>query len=201
MKRVFDTVFSILAVVLVSPLLLILSMAIFAEDGGPVLFIQERIGQGGRRFKLLKLRTMKVQKHAAAGLFEPGNTNRVTRIGRFLRKFKLDELPQFMNVIWGDMAIVGPRPEVEKWVREFPDVWNRVLTVRPGITDNAALEFRNEESLLAASSDPERTYRDIILPRKLDLYIEYIDNQSLIGDIVLVFKTLSQVFLTNTRTP
>lgn len=126
---------------------------------------------------------------AEKGRFDAGNTSRVTQVGRFLRKTKIDEFPQFFNVLKGDMSIIGPRPEVEKWVNVYPGRWKRVHAVRPGITDPASIAFRNEEEILAAAIDPETTYREIILPKKLDMHEDYVRNQSFFGDLQLLFKT------------
>ncbi len=139
---------------------------------------------------LFKFRTMTVRKGTEQGSFDAGSAARVTRVGAFLRKTKLDELPQLWNVLKGDMSLVGPRPEVRKWVEAYPERWARVLTVRPGITDPASIEFRNEEDILAASPDPERTYREVILPRKLDLYEEYVRTRSFWGDVGILLKTV-----------
>jgi len=132
---------------------------------------------------------------ADGGAFDAGDTSRVTAVGRVLRKTKLDELPQLWNVLKGDMSLVGPRPEVRKWVEAYPERWAKVLSVRPGITDPASIEFRNEEELLAQAGDPEAYYRDVILPRKLDLYEEYVAKRSLGGDISIMFKTVFAVVL------
>ena len=133
---------------------------------------------------------MSVKRGTEDGSFDVGSTRRVTRFGRFLRKTKLDELPQLWNVLKGDMSLVGPRPEVRKWVQIYPERWKRVLKVKPGLTEPASIEFRNEEELLARSKNPEHTYRTVILPRKLDLYEEYVKTQSLFGDIRILFRTI-----------
>jgi lipopolysaccharide/colanic/teichoic acid biosynthesis glycosyltransferase len=127
---------------------------------------------------------------ATEGIFEPGNVSRVTEIGKFFRKSKLDELPQLINVLIGDMSLVGPRPEVANWVAVYPDVWKKILTVRPGITDNASIIFHNEESILAKVDDPEQMYREVMLPKKLELYTDYVDNRSFQGDLLIILRTL-----------
>jgi lipopolysaccharide/colanic/teichoic acid biosynthesis glycosyltransferase len=127
------------------------------------------------------------------GEFSAGDKSRITKTGKVLRKIKIDEFPQFINVLKGEMSIVGPRPEVKKWTEVYPEKWAIVHTVKPGITDNASIEFRNEEELLAASDDPEKTYRDVILPRKLELYIDYVNKNSLYGDIKIIFQTVFAV--------
>jgi lipopolysaccharide/colanic/teichoic acid biosynthesis glycosyltransferase len=127
---------------------------------------------------------------ATEGIFEPGNVSRVTAIGKFFRKSKLDELPQLINVLIGDMSLVGPRPEVANWVEVYPDAWKKILTVRPGITDNASIIFHNEESILAVANDPEQVYREVMLPKKLELYTDYVDNRSFQGDLLIILRTL-----------
>ncbi|MFA4943142.1 MAG: sugar transferase [Lentisphaeria bacterium] len=190
MKRLFDIVTSFLGLVALSPLLLLTALAIVAADGVPLLFRQLRVGRHGRDFRLCKFRTMAVRKEAEMGSFDAGGAARVTPLGRFLRKTKLDELPQLWNVLIGDMSLVGPRPEVRKWVDAYPERWAAVLTVRPGITDNASIEFRNEEEILARAADPEKAYREDVLPRKLDLYEAYVQNHNLVGDLKILFRTL-----------
>ncbi|GAO28538.1 bacterial sugar transferase [Geofilum rubicundum JCM 15548] len=133
---------------------------------------------------------MTVVKEAASGSFDAGDSSRVTRVGRWLRKSKIDELPQLWNVLVGDMSLVGPRPEVQKWVAVYPERWQVVHSVRPGITDNASIEFRNEEALLATSDAPETTYKEVVLPQKLALYENYVRQNSFLGDIRIIFKTI-----------
>jgi lipopolysaccharide/colanic/teichoic acid biosynthesis glycosyltransferase len=189
MKRVFDFSVSFIVLVLLLPLFAVLGLAIRLCDPGPIFFRQVRVGLNGKRFLLYKFRTMRVVSDAEKGRFDAGDTSRVTPIGRFLRKTKLDEFPQFFNVLKGDMSIVGPRPEIEKWVGVYPDQWIVVHTVRPGITDSSSIIFRNEEDILAAADDPEMCYRDEILPKKLKLYEEYIQTSSFFGDLKLILKT------------
>ena len=136
---------------------------------------------------------MRVLKEATKGSFDAGNSSRITPLGRFLRKYKLDELPQLFNVLKCEMSIVGPRPEVKQWTEVYPEKWQIVHAVKPGITDYASIEFRNEEELLAKSDDAVKTYREEILPRKLDLYIDYVNNQSFLGDIKIIIKTLKVI--------
>ncbi|HBG87082.1 MAG TPA: hypothetical protein DDW62_05970 [Marinilabiliaceae bacterium] len=190
MKRLFDFVSSLCGILILSPLFVILAFAVVIDTGFPVFFLQKRVGLYGRPFFIYKFRTMTLLKDASQGSFDAGDSRRVTPVGRVLRRTKLDELPQLWNVLRGDMSLVGPRPEVQKWVDVYPERWSRVLSLRPGITDNASLEFRNEEELLAASSNPEKTYRDEVLPRKLDLYEGYVQNHSLAGDLRIIFRTI-----------
>lgn len=157
--------------VLLSPLLLILGLAIWLTDGFPILFRQIRVGRNGEPFELLKLRSMR-NDNAGTQVTSAGDP-RVTPIGRFLRRYKLDEIPQLWNVVRGDMAVVGPRPEVPRYVDRQDPIWRAILRHRPGITDVPTLVYRNEEEILASSSQPERFYRDVILPDKLALNLEY----------------------------
>jgi lipopolysaccharide/colanic/teichoic acid biosynthesis glycosyltransferase len=165
-----------------------------ADSSGSALFRQERVGRYGRPFRLLKFRTMQSAPQEAGPLLTAGDDNRITRAGRVLRRTKLDELPQLVNVVRGDMSLVGPRPEVAKYVALYPPaVRDLVLSVRPGITDYAAIAFRDESSLLGTGADAEEIYVSTILPRKLELYERYVATQSLATDIRLIvttFKTL-----------
>jgi lipopolysaccharide/colanic/teichoic acid biosynthesis glycosyltransferase len=193
LKRVFEIIISLFALVLFSPLLILVMLSIIIFDGRPVFFKQIRVGIGGSDFFLNKFRTMSLRQISHSGTFDAGDKSRITRIGLFLRKTKLDELPQLWNVLIGDMSIVGPRPEVRKWVDAYPKRWAKVLTVKPGITDPASIYYRNEEELLAKADDPEAYYRDHILPHKLDLYEEYVRSRSFCGDIYLIFKTIFSI--------
>jgi lipopolysaccharide/colanic/teichoic acid biosynthesis glycosyltransferase len=192
-KRTFDIFISFMGLIVLSPLFAIIGSLIIMNDNGTVFFRQKRVGLNRRIFSLFKFRTMTIDRETEDGLFEPGDTSRVTSVGRFLRKAKLDELPQLINVLKGDMSMVGPRPEVEKWTTVYPEKWQKVLTLRPGITDRASIEFRDEEKLLSESSDPESTYLDVILPRKLDLYLQYVEYNSFAGDIRIIFLTLKSI--------
>lgn len=181
------------ALILLAPLLAVLALAVWVSSGRPILFRQTRVGWRGRDFTLLKFRTMTVQRGTEAGSFDAGSTRRVTAMGRWLRRTKLDELPQLWNVLRGDMALVGPRPEVRPWTQVYAERWAVVHSVRPGITDPAAIVFRHEEELLAQSAEPERAYRDVILPQKLDLYERYVQTRSLIGDLRILGATFFAV--------
>ena len=192
-KMFFDVIFSGLGLLLLSPLLIIVAVMILIVDGNPIFFRQIRVGRNGDDFILNKFRTMRVIRGVASGTFDTGDTSRITKIGAFLRKTKLDELPQLWNVFKGDMSFVGPRPEVRKWVDTYPERWAQVLTVKPGITDPASIYYRNEEELLAQADDPVACYRDQILPHKLDLYEEYVRTRTFWGDIFLIFKTIKLV--------
>jgi lipopolysaccharide/colanic/teichoic acid biosynthesis glycosyltransferase len=194
MKSIFDFIVSLLGLIILLPLFVILSLLVFFNDKGPVFFKQWRVGKDGRMFVLYKFRSMKVLEAGTEACFEPGNTSRITRVGKIIRKTKLDELPQLINVLRGEMSLVGPRPEIKKWVDAYPEKWKLILSIKPGITDNASLAFRNEESLLAESMDPEATYREIILPEKLELYEQYTLNHTFTGDLKLIMKTLITIF-------
>ncbi len=194
-KRLFDIIVSSAGIIILFPVFIIIAVLFIFLSPGPVLFRQQRVGKGGKLFKLNKFRTMTVNKASQQGSFDVGSRSRITTLGSFLRKMKLDELPQLFNVLKGDMSLVGPRPEVLQWTKVYADQWQIVHQVRPGITDNASIEFRNEEEILAGSPDPMVTYRDIILPRKLELYIAYVQNHSLSGDIKILYLTFKAVLI------
>lgn len=189
-KRCFDIVTSLTGLILATPAFVVISLLIRLLDGPPVLFWQHRVGQGGKRFTLYKFRTMRSVPPSGRHTFEAGNVTRVTRLGKVLRKSKLDELPQLWNVVCGDMSLVGPRPEVERWVREYPERWARVHQIRPGITDPASIAFRNEEDLLQRAAEPEAFYREALLPRKLAIYEQYVNQRSFWGDLCILMQTL-----------
>ena len=193
-KRAFDIAVSAVLLVALAPLLIVIALAVGSTSPGGPLFRQVRVGRQGRPFRIAKFRSMAVTEGSEAGSFEPGSSARVTAVGRVLRRTKLDELPQLWNVLCGEMSLVGPRPEVPRWTQVHADRWRDVLSVRPGITDPASLEFRHEEALLAASSDPEATYRDEILPRKLELAERYVREQSLWGDLNILVGTAIAIF-------
>ncbi len=194
-KRTFDIVFSLLGFCLLLPVFLIILILIAAVDGGSPVFVQERVGQGGRYFRLFKFRTMKQAAGLHAKQFDAGDHSRITALGKVLRRSKLDELPQLWNVLLGDMSLVGPRPEVREWTLIYPEKWKVVHTVRPGITDYASLEFHDEEEQLRKYEDPERAYREKILPRKLALNVEYVNNRSFMGDMKILFQTIKTIFV------
>ena len=193
MKRLMDILVSATGLCILSPLFLFITLLIVIFDGGNPFFVQERVGKKRKLFSLYKFKTMKPPAAHKKNDFGAGDTSRITSLGRFLRKTKLDELPQLFNVLKGDMSLVGPRPEVKKWTNVYPEMWKTVLTVRPGLTDNASIRFRNEEELLARSSSPDETYREEILPKKLALYIDYVNNRSFSGDIKILLKTIKVV--------
>lgn len=190
-KRAFDVFCSALGLLILSPIFLAASVAVGATSPGGVFFRQERIGLGGKPFKICKFRTMR--KDNAGLKITTGTDNRITKVGHFLRKSKIDELPQLWNVLRGDMSLVGPRPEVKDYTDLYTEEQRQIFLVRPGITDLASIEFRNENDLLTGSADPNRTYVEEIMPRKIDLGLTYIENMSLYYDIKLIFKTLLTV--------
>lgn len=193
-KRLLDIVCTLPGILMLIPIMLLISVCIKFDSPGPVIFQQVRVGRRGRPFNVLKFRTMKVNGENNGPSITTSRDARITRVGEFLRKYKLDEIPQLFNVIRGDMSLVGPRPEVSKFVERYPvGMKEKILSVRPGITDNASIEFRNENQLLADSSDPERCYVEEILPTKLALYDQYIDNHTIFGDLVIIFRTISAV--------
>lgn len=189
-KRAFDVLFAICALLVSSPVLIAAALWIRLDSGGPVLFRQQRVGLHGRPFSILKLRTMREASTGAALAITVGADPRITRAGAFLRRYKLDELPQFINVLRGEMSVVGPRPELPQYVATYPSQLRElVLSVRPGITDPASLAYRNEAGLLAMSDDPEVFYKQIILPKKLELAACYVQSQTLRKDISIVLRT------------
>ena len=190
-KRAFDILCSLLGLVVLSPVLLVVSVLVAVTSPGGVFFRQERIGKDGRPFRIFKFRSMR--KDNAGLKITTGNDSRITPVGRFLRKSKIDELPQLINVLVGDMSFVGPRPEVADYVNLYTPYQRQVLLVRPGITGLASIRFRNENDLLTASDDPNRTYIEQIMPRKIDLDLEYIPHASVFYDIKLIFQTFAVV--------
>ena len=195
-KRLFDIVVSFTGFCFLIPVFLVIMLLIVIFEGGTPFFIQERVGRAGKRFRLFKFRTMKPAGGEKNSHFEAGDVSRITTLGKTLRKTKLDELPQLLNVIKGDMSLVGPRPEVLEWTLVYPDKWKSVHRLRPGITDYASLEFHDEEDILRSYKDPEQAYRDIILPRKLALYQEYVHNRTFGGDLKILFKTIKTILIT-----
>ena len=192
-KRAFDIVACVTAVLLLCPVWLCIGLLVACSSKGGAFFRQIRVGRDGKNFKLLKFRTMRNDADKTGGLITVGDDCRVTRVGKFLRKYKLDELPQFLNIIKGDMSIVGPRPEVPKYVALYDERQRQVLSVRPGLTDYASIEYISESELLAQSPDPDKTYIEEIMPAKLELNLKYIENQSVMEDLRLIFKTLFSI--------
>ena len=189
LKRLFDVAASAAGLLLLAPLLLAIAVWIRLDSPGPVFFRQERVGLRGQPFRIFKFRSMRADN--AGPQITVGADARITRSGRFIRAYKLDELPQLLNVLLGDMSIVGPRPEVPRYVALYPaDVRDEVLSVRPGMTDWASVQYRSESALLAQSPDPERTYVETVLPAKLALCQKYVRERSLLLDLKIIAMTL-----------
>lgn len=189
MKRLFDILFSMVMLLLLSPLFVILFLAVVADSRGGGFFGQIRVGRHGKDFRLWKFRTMRPDAERGGQLTVGSADKRITRVGYYLRKFKVDELPQLWNVLRGDMSMVGPRPEVPRYVALYTPEQRSVLDVRPGITDYASLKYFSESDLLAASSDPEKTYIQEIMPAKLELNLQYIRTQSIPEDTKIIALT------------
>lgn len=198
LKRALDVSAGAVGLVAVSPGLAAIALAIRWSSDGPVLFAQERVGRHGRPFRLLKFRTMVAAAPGRGPAVTAGGDPRVTRVGRVLRRHKLDELPQLLNVVRGQMSLVGPRPEVLKYVQAYPEAYREVLSVKPGITDFAAIEFRNEEEILGRSEDPERCYIDEVLPAKIALYRKYLECRSMRTDLEILLRTVRVVLVPST---
>lgn len=200
-KRAFDLLIASSGLLLASPLLLIVALAIATGRDGPILFRQQRIGRHERPFLILKFRTMRASRPGQASI-TIGQDSRITRIGGLLRKTKLDELPQLINVVRGDMSLVGPRPEVPEYYALYdPALRERIARVRPGITDRASIIYRDEAALLAKQADPEAYYRDIVLPHKQRIAADYADNHSLFGDIRIIIDTIRAVVGSSSPVP
>lgn len=193
MKRLFDIVASGLGLVVLSPLFLILAICIKLDSKGPVFYRQVRVGRYNKDFRIFKFRSMRVGADKGSLVTIGGHDSRITRSGYFIRKFKLDELPQLINVFIGDMSLVGPRPEVRHYVNYWTPEQMHVLDVRPGITDPASIKFRNENELMEKAEDPEKYYIEVIMQEKLKLYLDYVKNHSFVGDIGLIFKTFRAI--------
>lgn len=194
-KRLFDIVFSVLGMVILSPVMLIIYAYIFFESGRPVIFKQERLGRNWRQFVLYKFRTMDGRGVLDQIGCTANNDKRVTKTGRFLRRYKLDEIPQIVNVLKGDMSFVGPRPELLRFASHYSEVYDVILQIRPGITDIAAIKYRNEHVLLndVYSDNLEFIYLNEILPKKLEYSMDYIKRRSFFYDLKLIFQTISIV--------
>ena len=193
MLRLFDICLSAFGLLILSPLFIIVTIWIIIDSRGPVLYRQVRVGRYGVDFTLLKFRSMRVNADKAGLLTVGGRDNRITNAGYYLRKFKLDELPQLFNVLTGDMSLVGPRPEVRKYVQLYNDEQKKVLQVRPGITDLASIAYKNENELLAQSEDPEKTYINEVMPEKLRLNQQFIENPTIKNYFTIIFRTVIPV--------
>lgn len=192
MKRAFDFILSLIGLILLSPIFLIISLLIALSSKGGVFYKQTRVGKNNIDFKVYKFRSMIVNadKKGLLSIGKDGRDPRITKIGYILRKYKLDELPQLINVLKGDMSLVGPRPEVRKYVDLYDNKQKEILKVKPGITDIASITFRNENDLLSQNPNPEDYYIQEIMPKKISLSLEYVKTRTLIKDIKLIFKTI-----------
>lgn len=195
MTRILDIVISLIGLILLLPLFILVALAIRIDSRGFVFFVQKRVGRGGKQFPLFKFRTMKTGSEKK-GLITIGTSDsRITRIGSFLRKYKLDELPQLWNVLIGQMSLVGPRPEVLKYVELYNAEQKKVLTVRPGITDFASIRFADENRMMDPGEDPEKHYIHVVMPRKIDMSLIYVNNPGLKNYFYIIVKTLIRVFI------
>lgn len=193
-KRTFDIVASGLALIMLFPVLIVCLLLVTITSSGGAFFIQKRVGRNGRDFDMLKFRTMRVGSEAKGQITVGGKDPRITPFGYFLRKTKLDELPQLINVLKGDMSIVGPRPEVPKYVALYTTEQRKVLTVRPGLSSLASIAYINENEILGRSADPEKTYIEEVMPAKLKMDLHYVEQQSFGLDLNVIFRTLGKLF-------
>ena len=194
LKRIFDLVVSFFGLLFLVPFFIIISLCIKFESSGPILFFQNRIGMNGKIFKIFKFRTMRTGSEKL-GKLTIGDDERITELGKILRKYKLDELPQLINVFFGSMSLVGPRPEVKEFIDLYTSSEKRkILSVKPGITDEASIEMINENEILDSFDDPQEAYREKILPLKIKHYIRYVENQSFTGDLRIIIKTIYKIF-------
>jgi lipopolysaccharide/colanic/teichoic acid biosynthesis glycosyltransferase len=193
LKRLFDIIASLLGIIILIPFLFIISIFIVCGSGFPVFYMQSRVGKDGKDFNLFKFRTMANNSDKKGLLTIGGRDSRVTKIGYYLRKYKLDELPQLLNVFIGDMSLVGPRPEVRKYVNLYNDMQKKVLQVKPGITDLASIEFFDENEMLGKSLNPEQTYITEVMPKKLELNLLYIEQQGFLMDLKIICNTLLKI--------
>ena len=193
MKRIFDIIVSFIILVIFLPIGIIISFAIILNSKGGVLYIQKRVGKNSVPFGLLKFRTMTTNADKEGRLTVGTNDNRITKVGLVLRKYKLDEFPQFINVLLGQMSIVGPRPEVKEYVDLYSQEQLEILYVKPGITDLASLEYFNENELLGESDNPEKTYIDEVMPAKIKLNKKYLENPTIGNDITIMWQTFLKI--------
>ncbi|MDF2436726.1 MAG: wcaJ [Bacteroidota bacterium] len=193
MKRLFDIFFSLIGLIILFIPFLIISLIIMLDSKGGVFYRQVRVGKDGKDFRLFKFRSMRTDSDKAGLLTVGGRDSRITRSGYYIRKYKIDELPQLINVLTGDMSLVGPRPEVRRYVDMYNAQQKQVLSVKPGITDFASIEYSNENEILGKASDPEKVYIEEIMPHKLDLNLKYIRQQGILTDFKIIFKTIFKI--------
>ncbi len=199
-KRLFDIVISALALTVTSPFLVVIAIAVRWDSPGPIFFRQDRVGEDGRIFQILKFRTMYVRRERGPHV-SGTNDPRITPVGRVLRRWYLDEIPQFANVLKGDMSVVGPRPETPRYVAVYGPDQRRILDVRPGIIGPAGIIFRHEEAILAVQDDPEAFYVEHLMPARIELDLEYVDRQSLLYDLGMLFRVVLALFRRSTPIP
>ena len=192
LKRIFDIILSLFGLIILLPFMLIIAIFIKLDSKGPVFFKQLRVTKNGREFKIFKYRTMRVGSDKYSQI-TVGKDGRITKIGSFLRKYKLDEIPQLINVLIGDMSLVGPRPEVPKYVALYTDEQKEILKVRAGITDYASIEFSDENDLLALEEEPEKAYIEKIMPKKIELNKKYLSETSVLTDIKIILLTIKKI--------
>lgn len=192
-KSVLDILVASVAILLLSPVLVVVAALVLLIEGRPVFFRQRRVGRYGKLFSIYKFRTMTLDKASHLGSFDVGSKSRVTWLGSALRQYKIDELPQLINVLKGEMSLIGPRPEISAWTQVYPEKWQKVLEVKPGITDWASIMFRDEEKMLANSADPQKTYRTEILPTKLEYYLDYSADIKFSKDIIILYNTIKML--------
>ncbi|MEJ5316229.1 MAG: sugar transferase [Tenuifilum sp.] len=194
MIRFFDILFSLIGLILLSPIFVIVAIAIKIDSKGPIFYRQQRIGKNGVKFSLLKFRSMFTESDKKGLITIGNNDSRITSIGRFIRKYKIDELPQLINVLNGSMSLVGPRPEVSKYVELYNDYQRKVLSIKPGITDFASIYFKNENEILESKKNPEEYYIKYLIPQKIRLNLIYIKNYNIKTYFLIIFKTIKSVF-------
>ena len=194
LKRTFDILFSSIGLLMLLPVFLVMAVWIKADSEGPVFYRQVRVGMHGKLFRIFKFRSMRLGSDKASQITIGERDSRITRSGIIIRKYKLDELPQLINVFTGDMSFVGPRPEVPKYVDLYTEEQRHVLDVRPGITDMASIKYINENELLGKANNPEDYYIHTIMPDKLSINLEYVKKNSFMDDVTIIFKTLSKIF-------
>ena len=192
LKRIFDITLSLFGLIILLPFMLIVAILIKIDSKGPVFFKQSRVTKNGKEFKIFKYRTMRVGSDKYSQI-TVGKDGRITKIGSFLRKYKLDEIPQLINVLIGNMSLVGPRPEVPKYVALYTDEQKKILKVKAGITDYASIEFSNENDLLASEEDPEKAYIEKIMPKKIELNKKYLSEISILTDIKIILLTIKKI--------
>ena len=192
LKRIFDIISSLFGLILLLPFMIIIAILIKLDSKGPIFFKQVRVTKNGREFKIFKYRTMRVGSDKFSQI-TVGKDSRITKVGDFLRKYKLDEIPQLINVLIGDMSLVGPRPEVPKYVALYTEEQREILKVRAGITDYASIEFSNENDILANETDPEKAYIEKIMPRKIELNKKYLSEISVMTDIKIILLTIKKI--------